>query len=114
MEKKEINKKFVVIGNRIRQCRINAGLRQEYVAEKVGISQKHLSRIERGYHNPHFETIIALANTLDVTVNDFLYDFTDENANIFLQGIKNDISAMSKQQLDMLHDVIALIRKYDI
>lgn len=113
MSNNESNQEFFVIGSRIRQYRLDAGLTQEYVAEKIGISQKHLSRIESGYHNPHFETIIALAKILDVSVNAFVEDFAEDNVNIFLQAIKSDIAGMSKQQLDMLRENIATIKKFD-
>ena len=112
MTNNKINQEFAVIGNRIKQCRLKAGLTQEYVAEKIGISQKHLSRIEVGYHNPHFETVIALANVLDVSVNAFVEDFTEDNVNIFLQAIKSDIVGMSKKQLNMLRENIATIKKF--
>ena len=36
------------IGNRIQKYRTQRNLTQEQVAEKAGISQKHLSRIEKG------------------------------------------------------------------
>ena len=45
MDKRE----YADIGKRIQTYRIKNHLTQEYVAEKVGISQKHLSRIEQGY-----------------------------------------------------------------
>lgn len=110
-DKRNIN--LVNIGSRIQKRRQNLKLTQEQVAERVGITQKHLSRIEKGYHNPHFDMIIALAKVLDVPVDAFAEDFEDENVNIFLQLIKDDVKEMSKQQLNMLRENIEVIKKFD-
>lgn len=36
------------IGKQIKIARINAGITQEYLSEKVGVSSVHISNIERG------------------------------------------------------------------
>lgn len=55
---KERNPIVVKVGQRIQKYRTQQNLTQEQVAERAGISQKHLSRIEQGYHNPRFDMII--------------------------------------------------------
>lgn len=109
----EKNIDLVKIGNRIQQCRANAKMTQEEVAEIMGISQKHLSRIEKGYHNPHFDMIISLAKVLNVPIDAFVEDFADDNTNIFLRLISEDIQGMSRQQIEMLRENIATIKKYN-
>lgn len=110
-EPRNIN--FMRVGARIQQYRVEAKLTQEQLAEKVGISQKHLSRIEQGYHNTTFDTIISLAKVLDVPTDAFATDLAVENKNIFLRIIKKDIEHMSKKQLDMLLENIAVIKKFN-
>ena len=60
LEKEQITKS---VGKRIQECRQKAGLTQEQLSEKSGISQKHISRIEQGYHDTHF-TMIYVAHKL--------------------------------------------------
>ena len=93
---------FAKIGSRIRQYRKRANLTQEKLSEKIGITPKHLSKLEAGRHNPHFDTIILLAKELDVPIDAFLTDIEDNKINTFLRIIKDDISSMSKNQLEML------------
>lgn len=110
-EPRNIN--FMRVGARIQQYRVEAKLTQEQLAEKIGISQKHLSRIEQGYHNTTFDTIISLAKVLNVPTDAFAADLAVENKNIFLRIIKKDIEHMSKKQLDMLLENIAVIKKFN-
>ena len=100
------------VGKRIQECRQKAGWTQEQLAEKAGISQKHISRIEQGYHDTHFTLIYKIAKVLDVSIDTFAIDFAEDNANIFLQSIKADVEHMSQKQMDMLRDSIATIKKY--
>ena len=94
-------------------CRQKAGLTQEQLSELLGISQKHISRIEQGYHDTHFTMIYKIAKVLNVPIDTFAVDFEEENPNIFLSAVKSDIESMSKKQLDMLRDSIETIKKYE-
>lgn len=104
---------FAKIGNRIRQYRKSVGLTQEKLSEKIGITPKHLSKLEAGRHNPHFDTIILLAKELDVPIDAFLEDVEDNQVNTFLQMMKSDISLMSKKQLTMLKRFIEMLKDFD-
>ena len=55
------------IGGRIKQRRRAAGMTQEQLAEKVGISASFLGHIERGTRVASLETLVAICNTLNVT-----------------------------------------------
>lgn len=65
---------YKAIGKRIKIARIKAELTQEVLAEKAEISPTHLSNIETGTTRVSLSTIVAIANALEVTVDDFLCD----------------------------------------
>ena len=109
-EKEQITK---CVGKRIQECRQKAGLTQEQLSEISGISQKHISRIEQGYHDTHFTMIYKIAKALNVPIDTFAMDFEEDNSNIFLSTIQADVENMSKKQLDMLRDSIETIKKYE-
>ena len=109
-EKEQITKN---VGKRIQECRQKAGLTQEQLSEISGISQKHISRIEQGYHDTHFTMIYKIAKALNVPIDTFAMDFEEDNSNIFLSTIQADVENMSKKQLDMLRDSIETIKKYE-
>ena len=55
------------IGQIIREAREKAGLSQEKLARKVGISQGALSFIERGVVEPRLSTLLRLLSELGVS-----------------------------------------------
>lgn len=110
--KGENNIVFAKIGQRIQYYRQKANLTQEKLAERIGITPNHLSRIEAGRHNPYFETIMLAAKELDVPIDAFLEDIEDNKVNTFLQIMKNDISSLSKNQLEMLRRYIELLKDF--
>lgn len=63
------DRKFV--GLKLRQARIKANLSQGQLAEKVGISEKHISNIERGQNYPALDTFFRMLNVLEVSIDDF-------------------------------------------
>ena len=63
------------IGLRIKHYRSNIRkLSQEQLAEKADMSRVNLSYIETGARMPSLESLIAIANALDVSANDLLVD----------------------------------------
>lgn len=53
-----------VIGARIRELRVSAGLTQEALAQAAGIGRVTLVRIENGEQSPRYETLVSLARAL--------------------------------------------------
>lgn len=57
---------------RIREVRKRAGLTQEELAARSGLTQSHLSRLELGKYVPTLTTLERLARALKVPVSDLL------------------------------------------
>lgn len=53
---------------RIKSARLSAGLSQKALADKIGISDAALSKIESGLNNPSRQTVIAISNALGVSL----------------------------------------------
>ncbi len=58
------------LGKNIKKARIKAGLKQEGVAEKVGIHVSYYSRIERGVVNPSYEVLDNIRKVLKMSPAD--------------------------------------------
>lgn len=56
--------------NTIKQLRKEAGLRQEDLAEKVGVSRQTIIAIENDKYNPTLELAMKLAKVLGKTVEE--------------------------------------------
>lgn len=63
----------VRFGARIRELRLEAGLRQDEFADKCGFARSYMSRIETGGANPSLDAIEILAVALSVKLTD-LFD----------------------------------------
>lgn len=56
--------------------RNEAGLTQKQLGDLVGVSSREIYRYERGESHPSYDTLIALADVLNTTV-DYIMDHTD-------------------------------------
>ena len=99
-----------LLGNNVQKFRKKNDLTQSQLAEKIGISQKHLSDIETGTKFPSAAIIEKLSKELSVPVA-FLFGGTDSsaislavinyiNANIMpkLNSMENDIKELKKEK----------------
>jgi transcriptional regulator with XRE-family HTH domain len=62
-----------IVGLQIRKYRLQAGMTQVVLAEKCGIYQTYLSRIENGTANPSVFLLNALATALDVELSTLIH-----------------------------------------
>ena len=54
--------------NRIRYCRLRAGLTQEELAKRAGMSQPELARIEAGRVSPRIDTVERILRACGMTL----------------------------------------------
>jgi transcriptional regulator with XRE-family HTH domain len=63
-----------IVGNHVREMRLNGHLTQEMLADRCGIYRTYLSRIEMGQANPTLLVLVALAKCLNVQPCELLVD----------------------------------------
>ena len=74
---------YCSIGKRIKLTRIKLGVLQKDLAEKIGISKPHMSNIETAHTKIGLETLVAIANALNTSVDEFLSDTVSNSILIF-------------------------------
>jgi len=57
-------------GKRLKELRKAKGFTQEVLAEKAGIDEKHLSRIENGKFFPTYQTLNRLMQALETSLDE--------------------------------------------
>lgn len=62
------------LGKRIQKCREEAGMTQEALAERVGISWNYLGAIEREVKTPKLTILVRIINVLEVSADDVMLD----------------------------------------
>lgn len=104
---------FKIIGSRIQKIRTNRKMTQAELAERIDTNQKHLSRIEGGYHRCTLDLIVAISKALNVSIDSLIADYDNSSNPSTLQVIIDDIKDMTPLQLEMLRDNIKTIKKFN-
>ena len=93
------------LGNRIRKVRKEKYLTQFALAEEVGVSPNFLGDVERGVKSPSLETMVCIANVLDVSLDYLLFESLKYN------GIAEDNNIyLTDKQLNVLKSVVKTIK----
>ena len=85
-----------LFGINLKQYRKNKHLSQEELAEKVDISVKHLSKIERGLTFVSADLLLKLSDNLEVSVAQL---FCRENENIFDDNLLMKFDRITEKHL---------------
>ena len=85
------------IGKRIKSAREKKGLTQEQLAEQVNLSPMHISVIEHGNKLPRLETLINIANVLDVSADILLQDVVNNQIKLHTSEASNLIAQLSRE-----------------
>ena len=63
----------LVLKNRLKECRTEAGLSQAQLAEMVGVSRNTISSIETGHFNPTAKLALVLCIALEKSFEELFY-----------------------------------------
>lgn len=101
------------LGNKIKELRKSIGLTQEELAEKVGIDNKHLSKIENGKHAPSFKTIKKISDVLkaDIANIELLSETFTDKESAYFQSLKILNSAKNDKEKEYYLEVLKLAQK---
>ena len=96
LEKKETKTMNMEFGNRLASYRKKAGLSQEELADKLGVTRQAVSKWECGESSPDTDNLIALAKLYNVTLDELIYgekakDKKDEDSFIHIKGEDGEV-----------------------
>jgi len=93
---------------RIKQARVIAGLSQQELAEKLGVSDKTISAYELGRAIPPSTTIAKIATITGVPLNDF---FSNSNKGTSLEDIDKKLDRLEKRMAEMSVFLSKILKK---
>ena len=67
----------------MKEARTKAGLSQQELAERLGVSRQTINAIEKGDYNPTIRLCIGICRVLGLTLNDLFWEQPSENADSF-------------------------------
>ncbi len=97
---------FKAIGKRIKTARIRINLTQETVADKIGVTPQHVSNIETGNSSVSLTTLVAIANLLDVSVDELLCDTVLRSKPVFTKEAEEIFSDCNEYEVRVLVDIM--------
>lgn len=100
-----------LIGVRIRDLRNAKGMTQDQLSESANINSKFLSSIERGQENPTLNTILKLAVSLDVSLEDIFVGIEIEDPKNRKPMIDALLKRADDEQLKLAYQILSLVIK---
>lgn len=106
----------ISFGKQLQKYRERAGYSQEKLAEKIECSTIFISYMERGVKSPGLDTLIKLANALDVSVDILLGKELSSYSIEKLKDIENRLKLFPAHEqqklLDMVDSIISVEWNY--
>jgi len=97
---------YVSVGKRIKELRLEKRWTQAKLAEKSGIEPSNISHIERAATKLSLPTLISIANALEVTLDEIVFESLVKNAHISIKMIDDELSDCSPDELKSIFEVI--------
>jgi transcriptional regulator with XRE-family HTH domain len=106
---------YTKLGSRIREYRTKSNIKQEELAEAVGLSAVFISQIENAQRKPSLETVFAICQYLNISVDALVVDSVVECTNSDIDALVavlrsrtdievNFIVKVVKEMLSNLHN----------
>lgn len=106
---------YLEIGRNIQHYRRLRGLRQKELAERVHVSDQHISHIENGRTKLSLVTLVAIANELQIDCNTLLgatlYSAKDT---ILHQRLNDLVAGMGTKKLDLAVTLCNTLADYEL
>lgn len=105
---------YELLGRHIREQRKEKRLTLEQLAEKLDVSTTFIGQIERAKGIPSLETLVKIANVLEVSIDSLLFgDLNKKSGNThFLQKIEELTESFSSLEKELLLKNIEIISKF--
>ena len=97
---------YKAIGRRIRDKRMFKNFSQAELASKIGVSNPHISNIERGRTKVSLQTLVDIANALDITLDEIMCDNVTEAKGIYIKDIAEEINTCNSEDMKIVFDVV--------
>lgn len=107
---------YAAIGQRIRMFRIKRGWKQSDLAEKTGVEPSNISHIERAATKLSLPTLVSIANALEVSLDEIVYNSLIKNKHIYVKEIDELVGDCDPKELSSIIQIIrttkGIIRNY--
>lgn len=100
------------LGQNIKFYRIENKLRQEDLAEKIGLSINYVGMLERGEKTPALDTFVEIANALNVSSDVLLSGVLNKGFEIQSTILQEKVNTLSNESKLKIYEVVDLLIKH--
>lgn len=100
---------FKIIGERLKKARLNKGLTQEQLSEKMDFSVPYLSKIETGKVYINLKRLFQICELLDVTPGEILNGASHTLPNYLSPEINEYMRMCSFEKQQLIFKIIKLL-----
>ena len=108
---------YPLIAKRIKVARKRAGLTQEQLAEKIGISTNAVAKLENNLMTASLQTLVNIADVLGIDIDYLLCESyptnRENNIDVFLNGLIDELSQQDKEFIIHVINGLKLYRAQD-
>lgn len=105
---------YELLGKHIREQRKSKNYTLEQLAEKLDVSTTFIGQIERAKGIPSLETLVKIANVLEISTDSLLFGDLNEQsgANHFINKITELTCNFTSEEKELLIQNIEIINKF--
>ena len=100
---------YIIIGERLKQARINKKFTQEKLAEQLDVSVAFLSRIERGSSFINLKRLSQICSILDVTEGEILNGVSKDSQGYLNKDFSNLIKDCPPEKISLIYNIAKVI-----
>ncbi len=104
----EIN--YKAIGERIRHFRVSRNLTQAKLGELSLVEPSNISHIERGATKVSLPTLMKIANVLNVSLDELVYDSLKVNSHISIDELNELLSDCTDSELKSIVELVKSVK----
>lgn len=109
--RRTMNIDYKAIGVRVKGKRVQKAISQYELANIIGVSNPHISNIERGKTKVSLPTLIDIANALETTLDELVCDNVSQTKDIFIKEIADEMETCSTEEIRIVTDVVKALIK---
>ncbi|MBR0425665.1 MAG: helix-turn-helix transcriptional regulator [Clostridia bacterium] len=102
---------YITVGKKIRAIRTRNGLSQLQLSEMIDVSPPYISSIENGVKNASIETLVKIANSLQVSLDELLDDNLDDELIASFRSFEVVLSDCNEYEKRILLDMVSSLKK---
>ncbi len=100
---------YSIIGSRLKNARVKAGLTQQEMAEKTNLSIAFISRVERGSSHINLKRLSQFCTILDISEGSILNGVSDSNDKYLYEEFNEILKKCSPQKQKLIYKLSKMI-----